>query len=540
MSQEAIEFGIGGNNKGFVAVLNDTEQRAKESTKKVNEDLEKVGAQGIKARSKIGTDLNGIAADFARCTTVSGALEVGLGRIGSALKLGGVVTIASAFGKAIYDATQKSRDLNFEIEKLGRRNTGGVSGFSMSELEGNFSDAKAMRENNWGTMMSQENKPNWLKTAGSFWEDELANAGEFWSGNGGKTLGQVANVRPERDEALRKIQLADLARIEEKEKAIFEITSMRIKGAKELADIKQTEAIYAERIQSAIQKAKDAGSSDTSLQQQLMAERDAVVASMRRGMMTGEESRTRSETRSGMMTRQSEAQAGGATAMELGRLRFSDERRMAETELLHAENRAARAPGDPQAALDVTLAQENLKRIGSEIKLFTRGLIDDGTRIKTLNQVATSERQERRHNMEAIAQAEKLERVGLPTVGRAARATKILSKKSEDTLTGSRLAGMESREGFAADGSMFSRGPIMGSRLAGLEPGKGFQNTGLDAMHAEAEMRWKGGRANAEARRQEKAESFQDAQTKSASGSRGVSTEDSLAAIALQLAKWDA
>jgi len=546
---DAIELSIGGTNKGFVAVLNDTEKRAKESTAKTNVALDQIGAQGVKGRQKIGTDLNGIAADFAKCTSLSGALEMGLGRLGSSFKIGGIVTLASAFVKAIYDATQNSRDLNFEIEKLGRRNNYNVGGFSMGELEGNLSDTKGAREKNWGSMMSQDNKPNWIKAAGSFWQDELANAGEFWSGHGGKSLGQVAGVRGERDEELRKIQLADLSRIAEKERQIFDIQTLRIKGAHELADVKAMEAVYLERIRSAHEKAKEAGSTDTSLQSQLQQEMAMVKAGMFKEAMTRGDIRARAEIGADLSVRNARMEAGPNSRMSIGLSRMGDQAQLARLDYENAKAKARRFPDDPDAASAVIVAQKAMEQLGEQVKIFTRGLVSDGNQIKSLNTIATGNRREERNAKEAIAQADKMERVGLPTVTTGTHARKILSgadrdmdgniKGDVDPLTTSRLAGgaanavratgyasMYGQHGIPAGGSHLPSGP------------GGYKAEGIGAMLAKSEMQHKHGvigLASDKAARQEAIEKSKVESVKAGTASPG----QALASIAQILTAWN-
>lgn len=346
---DAIEFGIGGNNKGFVAVLNDTEKKAKESTDKVNKELDKVGSGGIKGKRRITADLDGIAGEFAKVTSVSGGLEMALSKVGTGLKAAGAVGAAVALGKAIYDASMSATELNLAMERIGRSGNGGVANFGMSKLQGDLDTIKQAREDN------KNSTKDWLSAYTTEAKNTLVRLGNEtigeWTGS------KIDVMSPnDRETFLKQAEEKALARIAEKQREIFEIERERIKGNKEGADIMAIESAYAERIQEAI------AARNTDLQKQLGLEKETVLAAAKRNQDAIRDRRLNERVGANMISGDSSRGVNLSAEAEQRQANLT-RAGIAGMESETASNAAKAAPEDKDLAQQASLAASNLTKV---------------------------------------------------------------------------------------------------------------------------------------------------------------------------------
>jgi len=326
--------------------------------KKAKTQLEKppkdTGAKKAKA------DLNGIASELSRVTSVSGGLEMALSKIGGGLKIAGVVTLFAAVGKGIYDATQAALELDMAMGKMERRNIGGTAGRELSALQSDLSTIRQAREENQKSIMGEGT--NIFKTAGGEISRAMARTGAAITGNPIDVLSPA-----EREDRLRSAEEKALERIAQKQREIWAIEKERILGNREAAEIMQIEAAYAERVQSAV------ADRNTELQKQLNAEREALIvaAKLQQGVALGQ--RNTLTTVAAMRT----SDARGA----LGMSTQAEQRQALNTGIISAglaakdaEAASAAAPKDPELAARSKAAQEEVVRLAAEAAKWERDI----------------------------------------------------------------------------------------------------------------------------------------------------------------------
>lgn len=371
---DAIELSIGGSNKGFVAVLNDTEQKAKETAGKVSKEFDKVGSDGIKGKAKIKADLGGIASEFSRCTSLSDAFRSGLGEIG---KVAGIGTLAVAFGTVadrIYDAMQEVKAFDLELEKLRNKNRGGVGGYSLSELQSNFAEIKARREQEANVTRGADGSQSFLKTYGKIASAYAANLGEFITTGKSKTAGELNSSQVMRDENLKKEGISALDRVAEKEREIWKIQTERIKGGKEMAALMEIEAVYAEKIQAAIKAQFESGGSSVDLQRQLKSEREALIQAEKLQQGVALSRRVSSSAASAMlagdsqralkMSSEAEQRQSWGTRIAIAGFAESDAKKAFDAQ-----------PHDPELENRYRIAANNTKQIIAESAKWERDIV---------------------------------------------------------------------------------------------------------------------------------------------------------------------
>lgn len=240
-----------------------------DADKKMKEQVEKPAKGAEKNIQKVKTDLNGLAGEFGRVTSASGALDLALSKIGTSLKIAGPVALVAAIGKGIYDATQNAKQFDDLLKRIQKSNSGGATNFSASELESNLSTIREARSKNREVIDGMTNN-----IASAYWENiktMMARTGgdiyKFMSGNDLDVMSPI-----EREDVLRRAEEAALDRISQKQSQIFEIEKERLEGNKNRAEILSIEAEYAERIQRALSERRFA------FHKQLVGERDALLA----------------------------------------------------------------------------------------------------------------------------------------------------------------------------------------------------------------------------------------------------------------------
>ena len=365
MSKEGIEIGIGGSNKDFVAVMADTEQKAKATAEKVAAALDKATAKGI--RGKLGPEINALAGDLSKLTSLSGAFELGLSKIGTGLKMAGVVGLVGALGKGIYDATMEVNALDRVLERMYARNRGGVGNFSMSDLTENFNAITDKRNE----LRNQNADP--LGRLGGTVVRHLANWGNVLAGGEPKNDEQV-NSDPEiKDEKLKVSQGVGLERIAEKQGQIWKIEQARLNGDREGAEIDKVRAEFAERKQDAVAMEKIAASENTSLQNKLKEEEQGRIEVLEKINAISLHARVTSEAGAAM-------RAGNATRA-VGMSAEEAERQSRGANLINASNSADDAkreseafPADKDRASKAVIAARDAESVNAENAKWERDI----------------------------------------------------------------------------------------------------------------------------------------------------------------------
>lgn len=353
---EAIEFGIGGNNKNFVAVLTDSEKKAKEAGKKIANELDKPGASGLKGKRKLTEDLNALAKDFSKVTSVSGALDLSLSKIGAGLKIGGAVAIVSAIGKGIYDASVNAVELDLAMQRINRSNIGGVSNRGLSELQSNLETIRQARI---------ENQKEIAGISTNFFAAGKSAIGEALARTGAAFTGAEVLSPGEREDKLRKAEEEALRRVGKKQEEIFALEKLRISGAKEEAQILAIQLEYQEKIQAAI------AVRNVDLQAQLKLERDALVAAAQRQQGVALAQRVTREANAAMGAGDA-ARAVGMTAED--EVRQANESRLASARFAESDAKKAleAMPDDPDLQTAYNIAIRETEKVASEIAKWER------------------------------------------------------------------------------------------------------------------------------------------------------------------------
>jgi len=116
---DAIEFGLGGNNKGFVAVLNDSEKKAKESTDRIKKEQDKAAKEAAAAAAKTLAESQKVAKeqeksradiikDLAKVRSGGDLANVAISRMGTGLKGGAIAAASIAAGATAVVATWRA------------------------------------------------------------------------------------------------------------------------------------------------------------------------------------------------------------------------------------------------------------------------------------------------------------------------------------------------------------------------------------------------------------------------------------------------
>lgn len=422
ITPDAIEFGIGGNNKGFVAVLNDTEKKAKDSTTKVAKELDKVGEAGFKNKGKLLKDLNGIAGDFGKLTSAGGAFETLMGRVGSGLKMAGVVAGIAAIGKGMWDATASATELDLLMQRINRSSAGGVANFGMDKLKEDLERIKEARQAN------ADGVKDWFSAYGTVIKNTLARMGNA-------TLGRALDVEVdvkdphEIEETLRKAQVVALDRILKKQKEIWDIESVRLKGNKEAAEIAKIQAEYQERIQAAIDEQTKTGLDSTGLQKQLHIERDAVIEA---AMVTQDDAANRRTSAERF------AALGARDAQNAVSMTTEDEQRQANkiredqaiSESYNASRAAAGRPEDKDLATAAYIAEQNIAKVKAENAKWERDLARSKGDTLKMTQAERSASEAELRGMPAKAALIRLEAKHRQEIVQAQRAGNVEQEKA--------------------------------------------------------------------------------------------------------------
>jgi hypothetical protein len=353
---EAIEFGIGGNNKNFVAVLTESEKKAKEAGKKIAGELDKPGASGLKGKPKITRDLDSLAKDVSKVTSVSGALDMSLSKIGAGLKIGGAIAVVSAIGKGIYDASVNAVELDLAMQRINRSNIGGVSNRGLSELQSNLETIRQARI---------ENQKEIAGISTNFFAAGKSTIGEALARTGAAFTGAEVLSPGEREDKLRKAEEEALRRVGKKQEEIFSLEKLRISGAKEEAQILAIQLEYQEKIQAAI------AVRNVDLQAQLKLERDALVAAAQRQQGVSLAQRVTREANAAMGAGDA-ARAVGMTAED--EARQANESRLASARFAESDAKKAleAMPNDPDLQTAYNVAIRETEKVASEIAKWER------------------------------------------------------------------------------------------------------------------------------------------------------------------------
>jgi len=358
MTPDAIEFGLGGSNKNFVAVLNDTEKKAKETADKVKKEFDKAGEGGLKGKSRIKEDLNSISGDLVKATTAGGALDAVMMRVGKGLGMAGAATAVVGIAKSIYDATQEATEFWTLWQKIENSGRGGVGNFGLDQLQANLETIMEAEKAN------MDRQKDWLAAYGSKIQDIFAQVGNStlgkWTGTEVETM-----TTEERADRLRKAREEALNRIAEKEREIWQITDARVKGSKNEAEIMAIKAHYAERIQAAVENPE--------MVAQLNIERDATIAEAYR--MQAQHRRALSLRSGGLAARvgdseraltmsseDEERQTRGSAAMQ------------AVLEADEAKRLSAEKPGDEDLQAASRMAQSQSEQIAADNAKWERDI----------------------------------------------------------------------------------------------------------------------------------------------------------------------
>lgn len=327
--------------------------------KKAKTQLEKPAKTEAPAK-KAKADLNGIASELSRVTSVSGGLEMALSKIGGGLKVAGAVALVMAIGKGIYDATQSALELDLAMGRIARRNFGGVGGRELSGLQENLTIIRQAREENQKALMGEGT--NFFKTIGGGVSRAMARTGAAITGNNIEVLSPA-----EREDKLREAEIKALDRIAAKQKEIWGIEKERVLGNREAAEIMQIEAEYAEKVQSAV------ASRNTSLQAQLNDERAELIAAAKRQQSVALSQR-------GTMTKVAEMRSFDAN-QALGLSTQEEQRQANRTGILSAglaaqdaQAAAAASPKDPELAARAKVALQEVVRLNAENAKWERDI----------------------------------------------------------------------------------------------------------------------------------------------------------------------
>ncbi len=270
MSNEAIQFSIGADNRGLLEVLADSEKAAKQSASAIGGHLRGMGKEGgerlgeiFEREGKVKRNLVGLVADLTQARTATDALAIGANRLGEVFKTGlglGVgIGVAVEFTKALGETIKKTEELETRLRELKSATSGTGTNFqSAQELQSNLASSSEMVASLRGNQMESLGGKSFGGFIGSAWHNigvGASGVAEILAANIAGDKEVAGSTVTENNQRRLKEAMESEARarekVAEKESRVADIADLQLNGSSYTAAKAKLEMARDERLGSA-------------------------------------------------------------------------------------------------------------------------------------------------------------------------------------------------------------------------------------------------------------------------------------------------